>query len=131
MLSMNMRINKRDDFVNKNGLYIPKDLLPQLGDKASLLKMVDKAQDQREEKMLQDADRYINGIDSNVYYFEKVFQDITKNIIKDNGRSMEVNKLKNEARVVRDQHEKEIIKLLNPYKDEIQNLVDKIQELEA
>lgn len=56
---------KRDDFLKKNGLYIPKSMLPQLGDQAPMLKCFPKEMEAEEypDNLLTDHDKKINGID--------------------------------------------------------------------
>ncbi len=75
---------KRDEFLNRNGLYIPKSFLPQLGNKAPFFRLSQKdfEQDDCPEGFITEQDKYINGIDSKVYYFEKVYSDLVKKIKK-------------------------------------------------
>lgn len=75
---------KRDEFLNRNGLYIPKRLLPQLGKKAPFFNISLKEFDTEEcpQGILGEQDKLINGIESKVYYFEKVYADIVRKIKK-------------------------------------------------
>jgi len=127
--------NKRDEFLTKNGLYIPKSLMPQLGNKAPFLKLISQDIDDNEypDKLLTENDKFVNGIDSKVYYFEKVFADISKSIKKgpsQERRNIEVSKLKAEIKNIKEQHESEIIDLLKPYKQEINDLMTQIKEFD-
>ncbi|CAI2360852.1 unnamed protein product [Moneuplotes crassus] len=130
---------KRDQFLNKNGLYIPKRLLPQLGNKAPFFRMNIKEIDLDEcpQGLILEQDKYINGVDSKVYYFEKVFADLMKKMEKSSKHlnpktpylSSEVAKLKAEIKAINASHEKDLLKITKPYKEEICNLTVELQEL--
>ena len=128
--------NKRNEFVNKNGLYIPKSLLPQLANKAPFIQITPKnfEIESYPDKLLMENDKYINGIDSKVYYFEKVFADIVKKSQRNSSldkKNNDILKLKNEMKNLKLQHEEEMMKILVPYKQEINKLIhsnNQIQE---
>lgn len=133
---------KRDEFLKKNGLYIPKSMIPQLGNKAPFIKLVPKElySEEYPEELLSDTDKLINGVDCKVYYFEKVFSDILKKVKGVDTKAKTDNdssSLKEEIRTLKEQHEQEMMKLLEPYKQEISALMtdkklteDKIKEFE-
>lgn len=133
---------KRDEFLKKNGLYIPKSMIPQLGNKAPFIKLVPKElySEEYPEELLSDTDKLINGVDCKVYYFEKVFSDILKKVKGVDTKAKtdhDSSSLKEEIRTLKEQHEQEMMKLLEPYKQEISALMtdkklteDKIKEFE-
>jgi DNA repair exonuclease SbcCD ATPase subunit len=137
-----MKINKRDEFLKKNGLYIPKSMIPQLGNKAPYIKLVPKEiySEEYPDELLSENDKVINGVDCKVYYFEKIFSDILKKVKGIDSKARGDNdgiRLKAEIKKLKELHEEEMINLLEPYKQEISSLVtdkkqidDKIKDLE-
>lgn len=133
---------KRDEFLKKNGLYIPKSMIPQLGNKAPLIKLIPKEiySEEYPDELLSDADKFINGVDCKVYYFEKVFSDILKKVKVNDTKSkadIDSGSIKEDIKKLKEQHEQEMINLLEPYKQEISTLMtdkklieDKIKDLE-
>jgi len=122
---------KRDEFLEKNGLYMSKEMIPQLSHKAPLLKCVPKefSSEEYPDGLLSENEK-IAGVDCKTYYFHKVFSDIFKNesnqiIEREKKLLKELDEQKHSIRQIKDQHENEIIQLLAPYKSETRTLLER------
>jgi DNA-binding transcriptional MerR regulator len=127
---------KRDEFLEKNGLYMSKEMIPQLGNKAPLIKWLPNefSSDEYPESLLTENDKKIAGIDCEVYYFQKVFSDMVKNCeftIASSNKLLdrEVEEYRKKIKEMKNQHEADLIKLLEPYKQETQSLTQEKNQI--
>lgn len=111
-------------------------MIPQLGNKAPFLKCFPRESEKGEypDTLLTESDKKINGVDSKIYYFEKVFTDILKNIdhqgLVKNSSSKDIEEYKDAIKQLKEQHESEIIRMLEPYKQEIPRIMEEKQEVQ-
>ena len=128
--------NRRDSFIRRNGLYMPKDLIPELSHKAPFLKLIPKELNKELncDEILTENDKKINNIDSNIYYFQKVFSDILKQVdIKPSDENVDSNlqmMYEDKIKQLNDQHEDLITNTLDTYKQEVNRLMSYGNNLE-
>ena len=73
---------KRKVFIEKNGLYIPKSMFPELSNQAPTIRVFPKelSKDEFPDTILDKNDKFINGVDSNLFYFQNLFSDMIQSI---------------------------------------------------